>query len=102
VLDAIIAILAAVPTLYLAHLGINISLKTPKKSDDVERRRLKRHIYIAATISLLFIGVQALRNSSVIERLLLKNVAEQMHRLSFLKLINRVIISGSPLDYHFP
>jgi hypothetical protein len=68
-LDAFIAILAAIPTLYLAHIGVSVSLKPPRKSDDVTRKDVRFRVYAAAAMSLFFIGVQAFRSSRIIDAL---------------------------------
>jgi hypothetical protein len=68
-LDAILAILTAVPTVYLAYVSVSMSLKPPKKSDDATRKQLRFRIYAAAVASLILIGVQAFRNSRIIDAL---------------------------------
>jgi hypothetical protein len=68
-LDAFIAVLTVLPAVYLAYIGVSITLKPPKKSDDATRKHLRFRIYAAAVASLILIGVQAFRNSKIIDAL---------------------------------
>lgn len=69
-LDVVLALISAALTGYLAWKGIEVSLRPPKKSDDLGRRKIRKQIQWVAATAILLIGIQALRNSLSSQRVL--------------------------------